>query len=62
MIIKNYQFNGFLIEIHQHPLYENYFEYVVKTSDAKHVKGTSTSPYKSELEAERAAQENIRYF
>lgn len=59
MLIKNYEYAGFLIEIHQHPIYNDY-EFVVKSIDAKEIKGTSTVPYMYEDDAHIAAQHMIK--
>jgi hypothetical protein len=61
MLIKSYEYSGFLVEIHQHPIYNDY-EFVIKTFDAKKVKGTSTIPCSSEGDAHNAAQNMIKNF
>jgi hypothetical protein len=61
MQIKKYEYNGYLIEINQHPIYNDY-EFVIKTLDEKEVKGTSTIPYIYEDEAHLAAQLIINQF
>jgi hypothetical protein len=58
MITKNYEYNGYFIEIHEHPIYHD-FEYVIKTLDNKEVKATSTDLYNCEYDAEISAQLNI---
>ena len=61
MLIKSYEYSGYLIEINQHPIY-NDFEFVVKTLDGKEVKGTSTVPYMYEDDAHLGAQLMINRF
>jgi len=55
MINKNYEYNGYMIEIHCHPIY-NDFEFVVKSLDGTVVKGASTHVYENEYDCEIAAQ------
>lgn len=55
MIIKEYEYNGYLLEIHEHPIYHD-FEFVVKSSNGKFVKGTSTHTFLIAEDAENAAK------
>ena len=54
-MIKSYEYNNYLIEIHEHPIYHD-FEFVVKTIDQKEVKGTSNHVYEHMYDCEIAAQ------
>lgn len=57
MIINEYDYNEYKIEIHEHPIYHD-FEFVVKQNNQ--VKFTSTTPYKTEDEAHLAAQASTK--
>jgi len=58
MTVKSYQYNGYLIEVDEHPIYHD-FQFVVKTIDGKEVKSTNKCLYQNVLDAELAAQLNI---
>ena len=58
MMIKEIEYGGFKIEVHEHPIYHD-FEYVVKSLDGHEVKGTSSHPYEHPTDAESAAMEQI---
>jgi len=53
-MIKNIEYGGYQIEIHEHPIYHD-FEYVVKSLDGHEVKFTSTHPYEHPADAENSA-------
>lgn len=55
MIVKNYEYNEYIIEIHEHPIYHD-FEFVVKSSDSTVVKGASNHAYEHMYDCEIAAQ------
>jgi hypothetical protein len=55
MLIKSYEYNGYLIEISEHPIYHD-FEFVVKTLNEKEIKIISTNLYDNEYAAEIGAQ------
>lgn len=59
MIIKEYKYNGYTIEIHQHPIYHD-FEYVVK-NDKGQVEFTSIDPYEYFIDAQNSAELGINY-
>lgn len=54
MIIKEIEYGGYKIEIHEHPIYHD-FEFVIKSNDGHEVKTTSTHPYEDSIDAEAAA-------
>jgi hypothetical protein len=54
MIIKDFQYGGYLVEIHKHFIYHD-FEYVIKTLDEHTVVGTSTHTYEDPIDAEASA-------
>jgi len=58
MIVKSYEYKGYLIEIEEHPIYHD-FQFVVKTLDQKEIKCTNICLYKNLLDAELSAQLNI---
>jgi hypothetical protein len=60
MIEKSYEHYGYLIEIHQHPIYKD-FEFVIKTLDSMKVVAASTQTYDYSEDAERDAQLMINY-
>ena len=60
MEVKTFKYSGYLIEIHEHPIYKD-FEFVVKTLDGHEVKGTSTHPYQYLEDAENAATIFVSY-
>jgi len=54
MMEKNYEYYGYLIEIHEHPIYHD-FEYVIKSMDGQVVTASSHQfdySYDAEKEAE----------
>ena len=53
MIIKNYEYCGYTIELHEHPIYHD-FEFVVKLNGI--VKGASNHVYQNGYDAEMGAQ------
>lgn len=55
MINNSYEYLGYIIEIHEHPIYHD-FEFVVKSIDGHDIKGTSTIPYSYYHDAENAAK------
>lgn len=57
MIAKEYEYNGYLIEIHEHPIYHD-FEFVIKSMEGK-VITASTHTYDFTEDAENAAQLTI---
>ncbi|MFA5153700.1 MAG: hypothetical protein WC554_14160 [Clostridia bacterium] len=57
MLIKEYQYCGYTVEIFEHPIYKD-FEYVVK-NDKGQVEFTSTHPFENKLDAEDSAMLNI---
>lgn len=58
MIAKSYEYNGFLIEIHENPIYHD-FQFVIKTLDSMEIKDTNKCLYQNILDAELAAQLTI---
>ena len=58
MTTKNYEYNGYLIEIDEHPIYHD-FQFVIKTINGKEIKATNTYLYENEYDAEMAAQLTI---
>jgi len=54
MIIKEFEYGGYKIEIHEHPIYHD-CEFVIKSLDGHEVKCTSTHPYEHSTDAEAAA-------
>lgn len=54
MITKEFEYGGYVIEIHEHPIYHD-FEFVIKTLDKHEVKTTSTHFYEHPMDAESAA-------
>ena len=54
MIEKEYEYQGYTIEIHNHPIYHDY-EFVVKNDDGIVVM-TSTHTYENSMDAEAAAE------
>lgn len=59
MLINTYEYSHYIIEIHQHPIYNDY-EFVIKTVDGNEIKGTSTKPSLYEEDAHIAAQKLIK--
>jgi len=55
MIKKEFEYCGFMIELHEHPIYHD-FEFVIKSLDGHEVKTTSTYPYEHSDDAENAAK------
>jgi len=55
MIEKSYEYYGYLIEIHQHPIYHD-FEFVIKTKDGSKVISTSNHFYDYFQDAENEAK------
>jgi len=55
MIIENYNYNDYIIEIHENPIYHD-FEFVVKSFDGSIIEGTSLHPYLQKCDAEMAAK------
>jgi hypothetical protein len=55
MLIKSYEYNGYLIELSEHPIYHD-FQFVVRTLNEKEIKATSTNLYDNEYDAEIGAQ------
>jgi hypothetical protein len=58
MNVKSYEYNGYLIEVNEHPIYHD-FQFVVKTLDEKEIKSTNKCLYQNLLDAEFAAQLTI---
>ena len=54
MIIKEFEYLGYYVEIHEHPIYHDW-EWVVKSLDKLSVIGASTHPYFSPADAENSA-------
>jgi len=54
MIVKNFIYNDYNIEIHEHPIYHD-FEFVVKTLDNLKVIGTSNRTFEYLVDAEHSA-------
>lgn len=54
MLEKEYEYNGYKIEIHENPIYHD-FEFVIKTLDGK-VVCTSNQFYDYAIDAEKDAQ------
>ena len=54
MITKEIEYAGYKIEIHKHPIYEDY-EFVIKSLDGHEVKCASTHPYEHPLDEESSA-------
>ena len=61
MLIKEYEYNGYKIELFEHPIYHD-FEFVVKTLDEKEAISTNKYFYECLEDAENAAQLNINTF
>lgn len=61
MITNSYEYLGYFIEIHEHPIYHD-FEFVIKTLDKKEVKETSHRTFMYEDDANIAAQAKINHF
>jgi hypothetical protein len=59
MIIKEYQYCGYTIELHEHPIYHD-FEYVVK-NDKGQVEFASLHPYEHYVDAKATAELEINY-
>ena len=59
MIKKEYTYAGFLIEIHEHPIYHD-FEYVVKNNKGQ-VEFASTHTYEHYLDAQSSAELRINH-
>jgi hypothetical protein len=55
MLIKSYEYNGYLIELSEHPIYHD-FQFVVRTLNEKEIKATSINLYDNEYDAEIGAQ------
>jgi hypothetical protein len=56
MIFEEYNYKGFLVEVHQHPIYKD-FEFVVKKDNV--VKFTNLSFYDYKEDAKRSAELEI---
>jgi hypothetical protein len=52
---KEYEYCGYLIEIHEHPIYHD-FEYVIKSKDGLNVITTSRHVFEHFDDAEKEAQ------
>lgn len=55
MNIKTYEYYGYLIEIHENPIYHDY-QFVIKTVDGKEIIGINKQLYENETDAEDAAK------
>ena len=59
--MKNYEYNGYLVEIHENPIYHD-FQFVIKTLDGHEVKATNKQLYDNQPDAEEAAELTINLF
>ena len=57
MIIKKYEYNNYIIELHEHSIYHD-FEFVIKTKDG-HVLCASTHVYHDITEIEKEVKLTI---
>jgi len=57
MIVKEYEYEGYIIELHEHPIYKDY-EFVIKSKDGK-VITASTHPYDYLQDADSTAKLTI---
>jgi hypothetical protein len=57
MITKTFEYSGYDVELHEHPIYHD-FEFVIKSKDGK-VFVASVKPFKEKDLAEQIAKETI---
>ena len=59
--MKSYEYNGYLVEIHENPIYHD-FQFVIKTLDGHEVKATNKQLYDNEIDAKSVAELTIDSF
>lgn len=55
MICKKYEYCGYLIEIHEHPIYHD-FEFVIKTLDETKIEAVNDRLFENASDAEKVAK------
>ena len=59
--MKEYEYNGYLIEIHENPIYHD-FQFVIKTLDSHEVKATNKQLFDNQMDAQEIAELTINSF